>query len=431
LAGLIIGVTAVSHPINLLFVGLIFWLRPVHGRVWAAAAFLIGLALSPPGPAPIKHRVVFNDAGGVSTRPRRTAHGFVFQATFHSGTYLIFTPDAPPPQGAEISVKGVATSEEATSAGVRGTILARPGGVQIVGPPPMLARLGENLRQSFATVAHEYLPPETADVVEATTFGADDLPADLKGRLRSAALISVASASGLQVFLIAGGLSFLLRRAPLRRGAQLLAIAFALGVYAFAVGLHPGVERAALTWLILNSAYLFRREADPISALCSASILELAINPAWVYDPGFQLSLALLGVGMHYLPQKRSVRGYMAAGLLAWFATTPILAYHFGEVNIVAPFVGAFVLPAIPYLCIVSGFGWIASVASPVLAGVIFQWLVGPIAGWILVVADSCARARFLSVTVPEFSAYWLPPIYAAFALGARISARAFRGVEK
>jgi competence protein ComEC len=82
------------------------------------------------------------------------------------------------------------------------------------------------------------------------------------------------------------------RALPRRRAARTLAAILVLWAYACAVGLAPPVVRAAAMLTVgLIGPLIFRRPAS-VNTVSLAAFVMLALKPALVADPGFQLSFA-------------------------------------------------------------------------------------------------------------------------------------------
>ncbi|HJQ71660.1 MAG TPA: ComEC/Rec2 family competence protein [Blastocatellia bacterium] len=122
-------------------------------------------------------------------------------------------------------------------------------------------------------------------------------------RLREGATYHVLSISGMHVAIIAwallGG-----RSRPRRRRALRLTLAIAaLWAYAVMVGLAPPVTRATVMISVGLAGPLFFRRAASLNTVALAAFVMLALKPALVADPAFQLSfVAVAGIVALALP---------------------------------------------------------------------------------------------------------------------------------
>ena len=137
-------------------------------------------------------------------------------------------------------------------------------------------------------------------------------------RLREGSTFHVISISGMHVGIIAwallgfgNALSFIARPSGLnkRRAFQVACALVALWCYAAMVGLVPPVTRAASMITVgLVGPLLFRRAAS-INTVALAAFVMLALKPALVADPGFQLSfVAVAGIVALALPLINKLR---------------------------------------------------------------------------------------------------------------------------
>ncbi|HEX8341145.1 MAG TPA: ComEC/Rec2 family competence protein [Tepidisphaeraceae bacterium] len=186
---------------------------------------------------------------------------------------------------------------------------------------------------------------------------------DVQEQFRATGTSHHLAISGMHIAVI-GGVVFALVR--LARGSPRLAWTLALGVVAlyFAAALPAApVVRSVLLWTAVGAAILWRRAVDPINLLAGVVCAMLAVCPLDLFDPGFQLSFAtVLGLVLLTLPLSRALGGVkqtvetpstqyawlsraaayvdsriiltIAAALAAWFVSMPIVAGHFGQLNL-------------------------------------------------------------------------------------------------
>src|SRR5512135_882985 len=82
----------------------------------------------------------------------------------------------------------------------------------------------------------------------------------------------------------------MLRALGLGRRGAFAAVALATVAYALLVGLAPSVVRSAAMTVTYCLACLFDRKARPANTLALAALATLALNPAYLFDVGCQLS---------------------------------------------------------------------------------------------------------------------------------------------
>jgi competence protein ComEC len=164
--------------------------------------------------------------------------------------------------------------------------------------------------------------------------------------------------SGYHVALVAAAAAWLLGRAGARARLRACVTAGAAVAYAASTGFGVPAQRACVAVALVVLAPLVRRTADPFHSLCAGAGLLLALRPAAIGEPGFQLSFgAVLGllriapaIGDLLFARRRVLRrfpvpaadrsprrragdfleAFLPASLAAWAATAPVLAHHFG-----------------------------------------------------------------------------------------------------
>src|SRR5205814_4966517 len=160
-----------------------------------------------------------------------------------------------------------------------------------LGPPapPWPGRVRRFALAAFA----ERLPPASAGLLGGLVLGnRTALPADVQDAFRSAGVFHILAVSGFNVALLAGAVWTLVRAVGGgRRAAAGIGIAAVLG-FAAVVGPEPSVIRATIMGVLVLGAVLLDREASVTNSQALAGLAILAVRPADLLDPGFQLSFA-------------------------------------------------------------------------------------------------------------------------------------------
>jgi competence protein ComEC len=248
-----------------------------------------------------------------------------------------------PPAGARVRLAGVWMRFEGAAGWApaperygmltgSGTWLEGPGG-------PSLARL----RSGAAERLVGRLPADVAPMALALLLAErDDLGPALHRRFVAAGLAHLLAISGMHVGLLAGGLAVLLT--PLLGARRRLPATLCLAVgYVLLIGAPPAACRA----LVVFGGYVWARHRGwPVrqgELLGAALLIALLREPGDLLAPGLQLSFCgfaglLAGLRLaRALPGGRGSRGTVvravAASAGALLFTTPLTAYHFGQVT--------------------------------------------------------------------------------------------------
>ena len=130
-----------------------------------------------------------------------------------------------------------------------------------------------------------------------------ELSPDILDAFRNSGSIHILAVSGLHVGLIATicFFGFSLLRLP-RKATDLLTIAVVI-LYACLVGFRPSVFRASLMAVIYLISRIIERDRDPFNLLAFAALVLLLINPAQLWDVGFQLSFAAVASIVYLAPK--------------------------------------------------------------------------------------------------------------------------------
>lgn len=198
---------------------------------------------------------------------------------------------------------------------------------------------------------------ERAGIVEALLLARrDGLDPALRDRFVRSGLVHLLAISGFHVGLVAGVLILLCRLLRLRaRAASLVAGGATLAYVAFLGAPHPAA-RAGLQVCLVLAGRMLQRPSNPYAGLSVAALVLLAADPLAVLDPGFQLSFAgaagLVAIRprlLAHVPDRgpAALRDALATNVAASATTTPLAAYHFGQL---APIGLAANLVAVPLL---------------------------------------------------------------------------------
>lgn len=317
------------------------------------------------------------------------------------------------------------TEDRWTREGAAGEI--RPIVSDRISQGPWLFRIGSTMRRSFVGFADGSLPPEAAAFVTAVCFNQDqDLPPQTVEALRNTGTIHLVSTSGLHAMLLAWMAGLLLERLLVPRRIRMAALMLLLFVYSAAAGFRPPTVRAATMGAMYCSASFWNRVPDVLSAIAFAAIAILVLGGTEkVLDPGFQISfvtataLVLAFSAPPPWPSQLGPRVLRIAGealrvsIVAWLASAPLIAYHFGQVSLVAVVANYLIVFVAP---IVIGLGLAAwGLAGMVQAlGTILLWPVKIVSGYALAIVEALGALPLAAVPLPPFSAYWLVLLYGA-----------------
>lgn len=267
----------------------------------------------------------------------------------------------------------------------------------------------------------DLFPPDAAALIRAVVTGdKGELPEGDYTALRRAGLAHGVAVSGMHLSFLVMLVAQLLGKD--RRRTALIALPL-LWAFALTAGATPSVLRAAVMQTVLLLAPLVGRESDGPTSLAFALLLLLAQNPYAAGSVSLQLSFAAVaGIlaftqrisdwtwGKLTLPKpntrlRRLGRGLanflvttLATTLGAIAFTTPLVAYYFGSITLIAPLTNLLCLPA---LSLVFTGGLLSAVLGLLFhpLGQLLALVVTPVARYLLWVSSGLADVPFASVT--------------------------------
>lgn len=278
------------------------------------------------------------------------------------------------------------------------------------------------LKQKFLQSLNTYLVEPNAGLAAGLLLGVKQgLGKALEADFRTTGIIHIVVLSGYNIMLIVTFVLFILGSFLSKRW-QLVVGILAIAGFALMVGLSATVVRACLMASLLLLAEATGRRYLALRALFLAGALMLLVNPyLLIYDIGFQLSfLATFGLIMlsplidKYLiniPNPFGIRQFILATLSTQIMVTPLLLYYMGQVSVLAIIVNVLVLPMVPLAMLLAFFTGLSSFLSTTLATVMAVPTYLSLS-YIIETARFFASLPFASFSVPNFSAWWLPPLY-------------------
>jgi competence protein ComEC len=280
--------------------------------------------------------------------------------------------------------------------GAAGTL--RADGLKLLPAEGSLTTTLEGLRREAAAGLDRAMPEPESGLAAGVLIGLRDrVDRDLAADFTTAGASHVVAISGWNIAIVASTLGALAGGVRRRRRAILTAIG--IGLYVAFVGPSPSVVRAGVMAGVALLARDLGRPGTAAAALGWAVTALLLIDPGWVDDAGFRLSvLATAGIlawgspltarlaGAEPGRPRRWVAEILGVSLAAQAATTPIVLLDFGRLSLVAPLVNLIVVPLVPPAMaagvVALGIGVLAGIGLPAIAAT----LVG-LPAWVLYAA--------------------------------------------
>jgi competence protein ComEC len=175
-----------------------------------------------------------------------------------------------------------------------------------------------------------------------------EIPLEMRDRYARAGMVHMLSISGLHVAIIAGTILLVLQAARVPRDAATIAGIILTGFYVAVIGAPPPAVRSAAMLAIVGASRLTQRPTSQWAALAVGAFAPL-VNPRTMLDLGYQLSvLGIAGlIASGKLSRRllgnrkiryRNIYKELIASVVATVITTPLVAWYFGRVSLIAPF---------------------------------------------------------------------------------------------
>jgi ComEC/Rec2-related protein len=283
---------------------------------------------------------------------------------------------------------------------VRATVESRNGG------NPLLAWLFD-LRVRLAEAIQRALPEPEAALLIGILLGLKT--PTLRARLplfTATGTIHLVVPAGLKVATLAELASYSARR--LGAWPRAVAALAAVGVYAALGGGGPAAIRAAIMGALLALAPALGRAYNVFTALALATLVMVVVEPAVIYDAGFQLTvLATFGLPLLVpplqtwlaarlcrLPGAHAIAESLAVTVAAQLATMPVLALTFHQFSLIAPLANLLTVPLLAPLLVLGGLLALAALLAGGVGAVLtlaLAWVTWPLLWFVDSVIAVCA----------------------------------------
>ncbi len=300
---------------------------------------------------------------------------------------------------------------------------------------PLLAAV-YRLRDAAHAVVRRLWPDPEAALLSGILLGLDKgIPREVYDAFRTTGTAHIIAISGFNITILAGlFLSLFGRLWGRTRGALLAAVA--IGAYTIMVGADAAVVRAAIMGLLGMAALLLGRRQHAYTTLAFAAAVMAALNPAVLWDVGFQLSFAATwGLLRFAQPMQEAAARLLARWaepatahrlaaplgefflftLAAQIATLPISAYHFHQISLVSFFANPAILPVQAPLMVGAGAAMLLSLVWFPL-GKPLAWLAWPLAAYTIRAVEAFARWPVTTWAVANFGLGGVAAYYALLA---------------
>lgn len=208
------------------------------------------------------------------------------------------------------------------------------------------------------SLEHAPIHPAHRAVIEATLLGdRSHLSTEQKQIYRQAGAQHVLALSGMHLSILLAMLCFLLNQSSALTRRRWFTAVFSLLLiwfYVYMTGAPKSLVRASLmaSFFIFNKCVF--RESSATDVLSSSVFLMFLSDPLVVTDIGAQLSVAAVAgiVFFHHEFSKTRWRGrrlleYIVVSFSAWLFTMPLVAYHFGILQLWQPILGIVLVPLV------------------------------------------------------------------------------------
>ncbi len=209
--------------------------------------------------------------------------------------------------------------------------------------------LYRNLTEPQSALAAGFLIGETRDI-----------PGPVYKMFRDSGTLHLLAVSGSNVALILIFITFVIRPFKWSRHRRAIILLLVILVFAELSYEEPSVIRASVMAALVIAAQLIQRRYDLNNVIACAAVMILLVSPGQLYDVGFRLSFVTAWGLIFILPKldrlfdryhnRRWYRWLMfplMVSVVAQVVSTPVIAYHFGQVPAISVLANLVIVPLV------------------------------------------------------------------------------------
>lgn len=219
---------------------------------------------------------------------------------------------------------------------------------------------GEKIRLYIYNVTQQYMPLN-GDVAYALITGdRNSLDETKTEAFQNAGIVHLLVVSGLHVNFIVFIFGYLLQKLKVKEYIQLPILLVPLLFYAYICNYTPSILRAIIMTVCLYLSRIIHGRYDILTSLCWSTTIILLLQPEYLYDIGFQLSvMSVFGIATIYFRIDRALTRRKINRFLRRFISTVALsfscvvstlffnAYYFSSVAMLGIVVNVLAIPMI------------------------------------------------------------------------------------
>ncbi len=224
-------------------------------------------------------------------------------------------------------------------------------------PSKILDKISRCLTFKILEIYKKYLKEDAFYFLSAVFLGRRELmPSEIKEYFRRAGIAHLLAISGLHISFLSLVLFYLLRFFYIKFRLRLIISIFFLFLYTMVVGFNPATVRAAVMYSIFSFGFILKRKVHPLNSLGLSGLLIESVDPALVFDIGFQLSfISVFAIifGYRFFSFKFKARNSFViylknvifSSLMVSIFIIPFTSYYFSRVNILTIVENIILLP--------------------------------------------------------------------------------------
>jgi competence protein ComEC len=244
-------------------------------------------------------------------------------------------------------------------------------------------------RQNVYDGMSKFMSKSDAGTAYALIFGDNKgMDDESVAAFKSTGLTHIFAVSGLHYGFLFTLSAFILDKLKFKRQPYKNILIFGIFIaFAFVCGFSPSIMRSVIMITVYMYAESIGRKRDALNTLCFAAVIILIINPLYLFDIGFELSLfAVLGITLFYrklresfsrltdkLESKKvamkfvikiikSLVDTVCVGISANIGVFPLICFYFGGLPIISILSNVIVVPVVsvlfPFVLVVSVLGF-------------------------------------------------------------------------
>lgn len=231
----------------------------------------------------------------------------------------------------------------------------------------------ERIAEYSNSKIRSFLPKEEAALFIGIFLGQkNEISSEWREEFKKAGIAHILAISGLHIGFLYFAMRRILKKLPLRFGAQYVLTMGFLCLYIIFTGMSASAIRTFLMLAVNESTFFFYKPREPKSAFVLVFSAMLLFHPFYLFDIGFQFSFVSVAIILFVYPflwkKTNKALSFLQLSLTCQIFLIPLYSLYYQELSLIAILTNVFMIPMITFFISMGVWAFLLSMLSPWIA---------------------------------------------------------------